>query len=248
MSVLRIAVVDDEPLARARLVRLLERQPAIEIVAEHGDGASALAALSREPVDLVFLDIRMPELGGFAMLERLPVARRPLVVFVTAYPVHALDAFDVQAIDYLLKPLSEPRLLQALARARELHALRSGDGADSGTGRYPGRIAVPERGRMRLIPVTDIIHATARGNYVEIAVQGTSYLLRDTMASFASRLDPAVFVRIHRSRLVRIDMIEHVEPCGASQYWLRLRNGQVLGSGRSYRDDVRAALGLGRQP
>lgn len=246
MSTLRVAIVDDEPLARARLLRLLGGQPGVEIVGQHADGASALAALSRDAVDVVFLDIRMPELGGFAMLERLPPARRPLVVFVTAYPVHALDAFDVQAIDYLLKPLSERRLLQALSRARELHALRSADAGDSSAVRYPKRIAVPERGRMRLIPVTDIIHVAARGNYVEITVEGTSYLIRDTMVCFAARLDPAAFVRIHRSRLVRIDMIEHVEPYGASQYWLRLRNGQAMSSGRSYRDPVRAALGLAR--
>lgn len=246
MGMLRAAIVDDEPLARARLARLLGAQSGVEVVGEYGDGASALAALSREPVDVVFLDIRMPELGGFAMLERMPPVRRPLVVFVTAYPVHALDAFDVQAVDYLLKPLSESRLGQALNRVREMHALRTGEASDTGAGRYPGRIAVPERGRMRLIPVSDIIHATARGNYVEVAVEGTTYLLRDTMGSFAARLDPAIFVRIHRSRLVRIDMIEHVEPFGASQYWLRLRNGQVMGTGRSYRDGVRAALGLGR--
>ena len=246
MSVLRVAVVDDEPLARARLVRMLDGQPGVGIVGQHADGASALAALSRDPVDLVFLDIRMPELGGFAMLERLPQARRPLVVFVTAYPVHALDAFDVQAIDYLLKPLSEPRLLQALARARELHALRVGAASTGGGERYPQRVAVPERGRMRLIPVTDIIHVTARGNYVEVAVEGGIYLLRETMTGFASRLDPAVFVRIHRSRLVRIDMIEHVEPGGPAQYWLRLRNGEVMGTGRRYRDEVRGALGLVR--
>lgn len=244
MNAMKVAIVDDEPLARARLARLLDAQPGVEVVGQHADGGSALAALSKEAVDVVFLDIRMPELGGFALLERLAPGRRPMVVFVTAYPVHALDAFEVQAIDYLLKPLSERRLVQALSRARELHALRTAHAADPSVGRYPKRIAVPERGRMRLIQVTEIIHASARGNYVEIALEDTSYLIRDTMTGFAARLDPAIFVRIHRSRLVRIDMVEHVEPYGPAQYWLRLRNGQAMSSGRSYRDPVRAALGL----
>jgi two-component system, LytTR family, response regulator len=245
MSALRVAIVDDEPLARARLSRLLERQPDIDVVGSYADGAVALEALSRQPTDLVFLDIRMPEVDGFALLDRLPPTRRPLVVFVTAYRAHALDAFDVQAVDYLLKPLSEQRLAQALGRVRDLHALRMGNGqptlADSA---YPKRIAVPDRGRMRMIDVADIIHVTARSNYVEVAVGGTTYLLRETMMGFASRLDPAQFVRIHRSRIVRIDMIEQVEPYGAAQYWLRLRNGHAMKSGRSYRNNVRAALGL----
>lgn len=246
-AALRVAIVDDEPLARARLSRLLERQPHVEIVGCHAHGAVALDALRESPVDVVFLDIRMPELDGFALLERLPPAARPLVVFVTAYPVHALDAFDVQAVDYLLKPLSEPRLVQALARVRDWRTLRAGDASGPASGgRYPARIAVPDRGRIRMIEVAGIVHATARGNYVEIAVEDGSYLLRETMAGFAARLDPALFVRIHRSRLVRIDMIEQVESYGAAQYWLRLRNGQAMSSGRSYREVVRAALGLGR--
>lgn len=244
MSTLRTAIVDDEPLARARLSRLLQRQPDVEIAGSYEDGARALDALRRQPVDVVFLDIRMPEVDGFTLLEQLPTASRPLVVFVTAYPAHALDAFDVQAVDYLLKPLSEQRLAQALARVRELRSLHAGrEGVSSATS-YPKRIAVPDRGRMRMIPVAEIIHVTARSNYVEIAVEGNTYLLRETMAGLANRLDPAQFVRIHRSRLVRIDMIEQVEAYGAAQYWLRLRNGQAMSSGRSYRSNVRAALGL----
>lgn len=245
MNTLRAAIVDDEPLARARLSRLLGRQPDIEVVGSYADGALALEALSRQPADLVFLDIRMPEIDGFSLLDRLPPARRPLVVFVTAYRAHALDAFDVQAVDYLLKPLSEQRLAKALGRVRDLHALRTGYGPPlPADGAYPKRIAVPDRGRMRMIDVADIIHVTARSNYVEVAVEGSTYLLRETMSGFASRLDPAHFVRIHRSRIVRIDMIEQVEPYGAAQYWLRLRNGHAMNSGRSYRNNVRAALGL----
>ncbi|HRO88404.1 MAG TPA: LytTR family DNA-binding domain-containing protein [Chiayiivirga sp.] len=248
-AALRVAIVDDEPLARMRLARMLGEFDDVELVGSYGNGHAAFAGLQESPADALFLDIRMPEVDGFQLLERLPAATRPLVVFVSAYGERALEAFDVEAVDYLVKPLSQQRLDEAVARVRAWLARRlpqpparqSPDDADA---RYPKRLAVPDGPRMRMIPVDEIELLVAQGNYVEVVVPGRSLLLREPLTSLARRLDPAMFVRIHRSRVVRIDMIDQVESRGAGQYRLRLKNGTSLTSGRSFRAQLRDALGL----
>lgn len=248
MNVLRAAIVDDEPLARARLARLLGDESGVEVVGEYADGAEALEGLRQGGADVVFLDIRMPEIDGFALLDALPRERQPLVVFVTAYSEHALNAFDVHAVDYLVKPLSPRRLHEAVERARVWMASRD----DAVAARMPAmpqggglqRLAVPDGARMRMVAVADIACLLAQGNYVEIVLAERSLLLRDTLTNLLDRMDPAAFVRIHRSRAVRIDMIDQVEPYGAGQYWLRLKGGRCMTSGRSYRGQLRDALGL----
>jgi two-component system LytT family response regulator len=198
--------------------------------------------------DVLFLDIRMPEVDGFALLDRLPPAQRPLVVFVSAYGERALEAFAVEAVDYLVKPLSPVRLRDAVARVRarrEAQARAAQVGPAQGPApHFAERLAVPDGERLRMVPVEQISMLVAQGNYVELVMPGRSLLLRETLAALVARLDPARFVRIHRSRAVRIDLIDQVEPCGAGQYWLRLRDGTCLASGRSYRHALRAALGL----
>ena len=243
MRTLRAAIVDDEPLARARLARLLGAEPLLELVGQFGDGDAA-EALAAAAADVVFLDVRMPGRDGFAMLERLPPPRRPLVVFVSAYSQHALRAFDSEAVDYLVKPVSAERLRVSVARVRERVAAlaRTTKPID---GSWVQRLAVPDGGRMRIVAVADIECAIAQGNYVELRLPGRTLLLRDTMSALEAKLDPSMFVRIHRSRIVRIDMIEHVEPYGAGQSWLRLRNGTCMTSGRGYRAQLRGVLGLG---
>jgi two-component system, LytTR family, response regulator len=244
---LRVAIVDDEPLARARLQRMLSGEDDVEVAGQFGDGARAARALLAHPVDAVFLDIRMPELDGFAMLARLPPERRPLVVFVTACSEHALRAFDTEAVDYLVKPLSPERLRIAVARVRERLPGRERVAAGplpGSDGPWLQRLAVPDRGRLRVVDVRDIEVALAQGNYVELRLGPRSLLLRDTLNALAARLDPRLFLRVHRSRLVRIDMVEQVESCGAGQYWLRLRNGACLTSGRSYRTRLLQAFGM----
>ena len=245
---LRVAIVDDEPLARLRLARLLGAAGGVEIAGSYGDGRAALEGLARTPVDAIFLDIRMPGVDGFALLDRLPAARRPMVVFVSAFGERALDAFDVEAVDYLVKPLAAARVQDAVAR---LHARRGARGAsalpaDASTAnaQYPARLAVPDGARLRMVEVADITMLVAQGNYVELVVGGRSLLLRDTLTSLVARLDPSRFVRVHRSRAVRVDLVDQVEPCGAGQYWLRLKDGSSLTSGRRYRDALRDALGL----
>ena len=239
---LRAAIVDDEPLARARLRRLLANEEAVAIVAEFGDGISAAEGLQAIAVDVVFLDVRMPQVDGFAMLQRLPAAQRPRVVFVTAYSEHAVQAFDARAIDYLVKPVAQDRLHESLQRVRaQLATPATSHGV---LPHYPERLAVPDGPRLRMVAVRDVECVLAQGNYVELRVEGRSLLLRETMASIEARLDPQLFARIHRSRIVRVDLVDQIEALGAGQYVVRMRSGLRITSGRSYRASLRKALGL----
>ena len=236
---LRAAIVDDEPLARARLGRLLAAEADVDVVAEYGDGPTAVAGLRALPVDVLFLDVRMPQVDGFAMLERLPPSQRPQVVFVTAYSEHAVRAFDARAVDYLVKPVAPDRLSRSIERVRDALAVQAAPAAH-----YPDRIAVSDGQRLRMIAVDELECVIAQGNYVELRMGGRALLVRETMAHVLARLDPRVFVRIHRSRIVRIAQIDQVEPHASGQYVVRMRSGLRLTSGRSYRADLRRALGL----
>ncbi len=246
---LRVVVVDDEAMSRARLCRLLGQEPGVSVLAECADGDSAVAALRRLRPDAVFLDIRLPDLNGFGVLQALPESERPQVVFVTAHADHALRAFDVDAVDYLLKPYSAERLRAALARLRR----QSSSAAPSSplplspppaSGAYPQRLAVPAGARLHLLAVDRIECALAQSNYVELRADGQSYVLRETLGGLEARLDPARFLRIHRSRIVRLDAVRDVEPLEGGRYLLRLASGLRLGSGASHRERLRSALGL----
>ncbi|ALN64028.1 response regulator [Lysobacter antibioticus] len=248
---LRAVVVDDEAMSRARLCRLLGLEADVEVIAECADGDSAVAALRRLPADVVFLDIRLPDLNGFGVLQALPAARRPQVVFVTAHAEHALRAFDADAVDYLLKPYSAERLGAALARVRRAragHTPRPSSAGAAGEGAreaYPQRLAVPIGARLRLLPVEEIESVIAQSNYVELHAGGQAYLLRETLNGIEARLDPSRFVRIHRSRIVQLQAVRDIEQLDGGRYLLRLVNGQRLGSGASYRERIREAMGLG---
>lgn len=247
---LRAIVADDEPLARARLRRLLAQFDGVDVVAECATGQAAVEALHRLGADVAFLDIQMPDLDGFDVLESLPRLRRPHVVFVTAYSEHAVRAFEARAVDYLLKPVSAERLRQAIERIRFASApavaaagSRPGADADAPTS-YAPRIAVPCGTRIHLVPVDDIDHVQAQANYVELHIGARSLVLRETLAKFAARLDPTRFLRVHRSRIVRLDGVLEAEASDSGRYALRLRCGARLVTGRSYAGAVRAALGM----
>jgi two-component system LytT family response regulator len=255
---LRAIVADDEPLARARLRRLLGQFDGLEVVAECASGEAAVDALHRLGPDIAFLDIQMPDLDGFDVLETLPRQRRPHVVFVTAFSEHAVRAFDARAVDYLLKPVSAERLRQAIERIRFAAAPVAAAGAasqDAPAARapapaidavpcYAARIAVPCGTRIHLVPVEDIDHVQAQANYIELHIGAKSLVLRETLGNFSSRLDPVRFLRVHRSRIVRLDGVLEAEPNPSGRYALRLRCGARLVTGRSYAAAVRAALGL----
>jgi two-component system LytT family response regulator len=250
---LRILLVDDEPLVRQGLRDFLEPEPDVRVVGECGDGVEALKFLEEHEVDLVFLDVQMPELDGVGVAEVLARRDGPAVVFVTAYSEHAIRAFEVNAVDYLLKPFDRERFTAALARVR---SRREGGERDELTRRlaqvltelrrdqgHAQRVLVRGDGRIRFVPVEEIEWIEAADNYVRLYAAGERHLLRETMASMESRLDPARFARIHRSTIVNLASIRELQPTYNGEYAVFLRSGAKLTLSRSYRDEVLAKLG-----
>ncbi len=245
-------IVDDEPLARDRLREMLERYPDVAIVGEAGNGREALTMIAGERPDLVFLDIQMPELDGFAMLRSLTGDSIPVVIFVTAFDEYAMQAFDAHAIDYLLKPFDRERFARAMDRARELLAGRSRGALDERIGAlleeivgqsYLERIPVKQGSGIRLIRADDIDWIEAAGNYLRIHVGRERHLVRDTLTSFERQLDPARFIRIHRSTIVHLDRISRLEPAFHGDYTITLADGRTLTLTRTYRARLKEALG-----
>jgi two-component system LytT family response regulator len=249
---IRTLVVEDEPMARDRVRALLLQQPDFEIVGECGDGAQAVTAIEKLDPELVFLDVQMPGVDGFGVIRAVPPERMPMVVFTTAYDEYALRAFEVHALDYLLKPFDRTRFLRALDRVRERRERqRAGD-----LGRRllamvqdlkpeaappPERIVVKSGGRIFFIRVDEIDWIDAAGNYVRLHVKGESYLFRETMNAIEKRLDKARFVRIHRSHLVNADRIKELLP-GNGEHVVVLRTGVRLPLSRGYRDRLQERL------
>lgn len=200
----RVLVVDDEPLAREGMRLLCQADPDVIVVGEAADGHSAADAIRTLVPDLVFFDVELPASSAFQALERLGAGPRPLVVFVTAYDRYAVRAFDVRAVDYLLKPFTDERFAESLARAKELLAPR----------RPVSRIMVRESGRTRYVDVDSIDWVEAADYYVELHLGDTSILHRETMQSLETALDPVRFVRIHRRAIVNIDRVREIVRCG----------------------------------
>jgi len=244
-------IVDDESLARERIRTLLHGDPDVDVVGELGDGRSAVRALAESPHDLVFLDVQMPEMGGFEVLETLrslqqtdPEIRVPAVVFVTAYDRYALRAFDVHALDYLLKPFDAERFEKTLARVKlELarghgeapsHELAALLDEQRRASPFVDKFVVRSRGRIVFVRAEEIDWIEAAGNYVAIHVGSRDHLLRETMSHLESQLDPAHFVRIHRSFIVPLDRIEELKLSERGDYEVALRDGTRLASSRTY--------------
>jgi two-component system LytT family response regulator len=250
---IRALIVDDEPLARERMRALLQKEPDIKIVGECGDGQAAVAAIRREKPDLVFLDVQIPEPDGFAVLEEVGADRAPVVVFVTAYDQYALQAFEVHAVDYLLKPFDEERFQKALARARSAVLNRNGDGVDErllsllrGLKAPPAhleRLVVKLSGRLFFLRTEEVDWIESAGNYVCLHAGGESHLLRETMSGLEGRLNPARFVRIHRTAIVNIDRIKELQPLFHGEYQVVLRDGTELTLSRGYRERLQELMG-----
>ena len=255
---IRALVVDDEPLARQSVRRFLKHHADIEVVGECGDGQAAVAAILTRKPDLIFLDVQLPEMDGFEVVGRIGVERMPSTIFVTAYDQYALRAFDANALDYLLKPFGKTRFERALARARERIAggldheaaqriLRAMESA-AGHGSYIDRIPVSASGRIVFVKVRDIQWIEAAGNYARIHAAGRSYDVRETLSSLEGKLDPADFLRIHRSAIVNIQFVKEVHPWFHGYHLVLLENGQKLRMSR-YQREVAERLGLGgRRP
>jgi two-component system LytT family response regulator len=250
-----VLLVDDEPLVRQGLRDFLEDEPDVAVVGECGSGIAALETIARERVDLVFLDIQMPELDGVGVAAALAEQEGPAVVFVTAYSEHALRAFEVNAVDYVLKPFDRERFRAALGRARarlaagERSALSqrlSAVLAELQRSRgHAQRILVRSDGRIRLVPVGEVDWIEAADNYVRVHAGADRHLVRETMAAMEARLDPARFARIHRSAIVNLACIRELQPTFNGEYAVLLHTGAKLTLSRGYRDSLRSRLGDG---
>jgi len=236
---IRTLIVDDEPLARTAVRHLLHRHPDIETVGECESGVEASAAIPALAPHLVFLDVQMPEVDGFAVVNAIPRERLPLIIFVTAFDRHAVRAFDVHAVDYLLKPLDHERFDTAIARARQ--QLQVGPGCRS---EQLDRLIVRSEDRVFFLPATDIDWIEAQGNYVNLHSGGRAYLFREAMATLEARLDSRRFRRIGRSAIVNIDSIRELRPSFHGNYEVALRCGAVVKLSHRYRTNLeKNALG-----
>jgi two-component system LytT family response regulator len=247
----RILIVDDEAVARRRVRRLLAADSDIAVVGECADGASALKAIARDRPDIVFLDVQMPELDGFEVVRSVPPADLPGIVFVTAFDRYALQAFDVHAIDYLLKPYTRERFRLALSRVRERLARRGADDRMtalldhlSATRRYPTRVAVRSADHFVVVDWSDVDWVEAADNYVKLHVGAKEYLLRDTLAAIEKQLDPNRFARIHRSAIVQLDRVAELHSATHGDFDVLLRGGTRLTLSRTWGERVQRAFRL----
>lgn len=239
---LRVLIVDDEPLARAGVRARLVSHADISVIGECGDGASALEFLQLQSPDLLFIDVEMPGLSGLEVLESLPPEQRPLTVLLTAYEQFALRAFELRALDYLLKPVDDERFADALDRARDALALRRGDTVGAQAPLYASRFEVRLGHRVQLVQAADIDWIEAHGDYAGLHVGAQMHLLREPLQQLVGRIDPTRFARIHRSTIVRLDRVTEMQPLSNRDHLLRLRDGTVLRASRTYVDSLRAAL------
>jgi two-component system LytT family response regulator len=260
-SVLRVLVVDDEPLGRQRVLDLLDAAD-VEVVGTAADGVQAVESIRALRPDVVFLDVQMPRMSGLEVVREVGPAVMPVTVFVTAFDQFAIKAFDLSAIDYLVKPFRDERFREALRRAREraqsknvvrlheqlLALLQSGSASASpvatdATPKYLDRIAVQMRGKVRVVRVAQIDYITASGPYVDLHVDTHRFVIRESLQNLSEKLDPAMFLRIHRSTIVRLDLIETLLRHEGSEYEVQLKNGIRLRVGRSRLEALEKRLG-----
>ena len=250
---MRALIVDDEPLARRGVALRLRKFKGIEIVGECGDGSSAVRKILALSPDVVFLDVQMPGMDGFDVLRALPRENLPTVIFLTAYEQHALRAFEVHALDYLLKPVDDARFAAAIGRARKLMdsalkttiAERVLQMLDCAPEKYATRFSVQTGYRIQIVLAENVEWIGAAGDYVELHAGGRSHLLRETMASLEQRLEPAKFLRIHRSRIVRTDCIQELRSIENREFTVKLSDGSEHRSSRTYSDRLERWLASG---
>jgi two-component system LytT family response regulator len=261
---LRVLIVDDEPLGRRRVAGLLKKERGVEIVGMIGDGVSAVEAIRSLTPDLVFLDVQMPGMSGLEVVRTIGPAVMPATVFVTAYDKHALAAFDLAAIDYLVKPFDDERFEEAFRRARriarleettrlrdKLLAVLQETGGQASTpktpkpgARYLERIPVESRGKVRFIPVSDIDYIVASGPYAELVTGDRKHLIREAMQNLEDRLDPARFFRVHRSAIVQLDRVDALLKAPGGDCEVQLRNGVKIKIARARREELEKRLAM----
>ena len=274
---LRVLIVDDEPLARHRVEDLLRREDGVEIVGVADNGAAAAEAIRTLQPDLVFLDVQMPGQNGIEVVRAVGPETMPATIFVTAYDQHALAAFELAAVDYLMKPFDDERFEQAFRRARHMieleevgrlrtkllailqggggggssgppgasaHAADAARAPTSGPSRYVERLAVEMKGRVRVVPVAEIDYITASGPYAELHVSDRRYVIREAMQTLEERLDPQQFMRIHRSAIVRLSLVDTLLRGAGGDYEVQLKTGVRLRVSRSRREALERSLGV----
>jgi two-component system, LytTR family, response regulator len=252
MQRIRTVIADDEPLARRGIRAHLNLEKDIEIVSECRNGREAVAAIEADSPDLVFLDVQMPELDGFGVVEAVGVERMPPVIFVTAYDRHALKAFEVNALDYLLKPFDTERFAKALKRAKAQiehrqisdlsRRLQSLIDDLKPKRKHAERLVIKSAGRIFFLSVDEIDWIEAADNYVRLHVGRDAHLLRETMSNLEKRLDPEQFIRVHRSRIVNTQRVKELRPLFRGEYDITLKDGTRLETGRGYRDRMQRLL------
>ncbi|MBX2982977.1 MAG: LytTR family DNA-binding domain-containing protein [Flavobacteriales bacterium] len=249
MKSFRTIVVDDEPAARSRVLRLLATDPDIQVVAECRNGMEALEAIRQSPLDLMFLDVQMPQLSGFDVIKKFPTGQVPFVVFVTAHDKYALKAFNVHAVDYLLKPYDDERFFISLARAKDFIEMKENkrltdrmldlmQGHLNSRKEFAQEYVIKEKGREYRVAVKDIMWISTEGNYLELQTEARRYLLRMTMNLIETELDPAVFMRIHRSYMVNMAHVRNTRYSGNNEFTFTMSNGKHLLSGRNYKEQI----------
>ena len=253
MTKIRAMVVDDETMARERIVSLLQQEKDIEVIGQCADGAQAVHAIHDQQPDLVFLDVQMPACDGFGVIRQVGAERMPAVVFTTAYDEYALRAFEVHALDYLLKPFGRERFQQSLEHARaSVESRRAGDLGKrlmalvhdvKPEPQRLDRLVVKSGGRVYFLRTDDMVWIEAAGNYVRLHMAVDSHLFRETMNGMEARLDPQRFVRIHRSRIVNSDRIKELQPWFNGEYVVVLQDGTRLTLSRGYREKLQERLG-----
>jgi len=249
----KVLIADDEPLARRSIRKFLKPFPEFEVTAECGNGDETVKAILTCHPDLVFLDIQMPEMDGFEVIRSIGVENMPLTVFVTAYDRYALQAFDAQALDYLLKPFAEQRFHVTLFRARRSLELGTSHIPDSKLTQlleqltrqkeYLERIPVPHKGRFLFVKTHDLDWIEAEGNYLRLHCDGDSHLVRGNLNEMETKLDPAKFMRIHRSTIVNLERVKEVQPWFKGSHLVVMNNGEQLRLSRYQKDKLRALMG-----
>lgn len=261
---IRVLVVDDELLGRERIIDLLAHEAGVEVIGTADNGVAAIEAIRSKSPDLVFLDVQMPGKTGLDVVREIGPDKMPATIFVTAFDQYALRAFEVAALDYLVKPFDDERFEQAFLRARQLIELRemgklreqllavlqhgSPDAAVSRTANdssgYLERIAVEMRGKVRVVPVEQIDYITADGPYAELHTGDKTHLIRETMHTLEERLDPRHFIRIHRSAIVRLQLVDTLLRGAGGDYEVQLKSGLRLPVSRSRREELEKRLGV----
>ncbi|HEX8708913.1 MAG TPA: LytTR family DNA-binding domain-containing protein [Pyrinomonadaceae bacterium] len=250
---IRVLIVDDEPLARSIICEMLRDDPEAEIVGESVNGLEAIEAIKLHSPDLIFLDVQMPEIGGFEVLESFDNGGRPHVIFITAYDQYAVRAFEVHALDYLMKPFDRERFEDAWRHAKT-RILRDRNGSLDqrivalleelkAESKYIERLVIKSSGRVFFLDTEDIDWIQAEGNYVSVHSGKKSHLLREPISRLETQLDPKKFLRIHRSAIVRIDRIRELQPWFHGEYHVLLHDGTQLTLSRNYRENLQTALG-----